>query len=117
MPSTRFMIRAYQRIPVRCNFYYMGEEFLGKGTVTNLSRIGFRALGDHQVVPGMELVARLSLPDHAGSCVVSVDIGLALVRWAHGPWFGAKIVRLNPEAKERIGTFLCTRLRQSCLSH
>ncbi|MCP9442201.1 MAG: PilZ domain-containing protein [Nitrospira sp.] len=113
MPSTRFVIRAYHRIPVRCNFYYMGEEFLGKGTVTNLSRIGFRALGDHQVVPGMELVARLSLPDRAGS----VDIGLALVRWVRGPWFGAKIVRLNPEAKERIGTFLNTRLRRSCLSH
>ncbi|MCP9449693.1 MAG: PilZ domain-containing protein [Nitrospira sp.] len=110
MPSTRFVIRAHQRIPVRCNFYYMGEEFLGKGTVTNLSRIGFRALGDHQVMPGMELVARLSLPGRAGS----VDVGLALVRWVRGHWFGAKMIRLNPEAKERIGTFLSTCLRSSC---
>ncbi|MCP9472180.1 MAG: hypothetical protein NNA30_05555 [Nitrospira sp.] len=112
MPSTRFVIRAYQRIPVRCNFYYMGEEFLGKGTVTNLSRIGFRALGDHLVMPGMELVARLSLPDRVGS----VDVGLVLVRWVRGHWFGAKMIRLNPGAKERIGTFLDTCVRPSCLS-
>lgn len=111
MPSTRFVIRAYRRIPVRCNLYYMGEEFLGKGTVTNLSRTGFRVLGDHQVMPGMELVARLSLPDRA----CSVDVGLVLVRWVRGHWFGAKMIRLNPEAKERIETFLSARLRPSCL--
>ena len=37
MPSTRFVIRTYHRVPVRCELYYMGDEFLGKGTLMNLS--------------------------------------------------------------------------------
>ena len=36
--ATRFVIRTYHRIPVRCLLYYMGGEFLGKGTVVNMSR-------------------------------------------------------------------------------
>ncbi|MFZ3012715.1 MAG: PilZ domain-containing protein, partial [Nitrospira sp.] len=59
----KFVIRTYHRIPVRCVVYYLGGDFLGKGTVINLCRNGFRVLGDHQVAPGMELVVRLTLPD------------------------------------------------------
>ncbi|MCS6897254.1 MAG: PilZ domain-containing protein [Nitrospira sp.] len=108
MPATRFVIRVYHRVPVRCDLYYMGQEFLGKGMVVNVSRNGFRALGDCYVVPGLELIARLSLPQGGGS----VDIQCAVVRWVRGLWFGAKILKLNPKAEERIGTFLRERLRE-----
>jgi hypothetical protein len=85
----------------------MGEEFLGKGTVMNLSRNGFRVLGDYQVVPGMELVVRMSLPDDGGP----VEIQRVVVRWVRGLLFGAKIVKLNQDGDGRIGAFLSTRPR------
>jgi len=108
--STKFVIRTYHRIPVRCTLYYMGGDFLGKGTVMNLSRNGFRVLGDHQVVPGMELVVRLSLPDRDEA----IEIQRVAVRWVRGLLFGAKVLTLSPDGEERIGTFLSARLRSYC---
>ena len=87
--------------------YYMGGDFLGKGTMLNLSRTGFRVLGDHQVVPGMELVVRLTLPDRDEP----VEIQRVVVRWVRGLLFGAKVVTLSPDGEERVGTFLSSRLR------
>ncbi|MGQ0694148.1 MAG: PilZ domain-containing protein [Nitrospiraceae bacterium] len=111
-PASKFVIRTYYRIPVRCTLYYMGGEFLGKGTVMNLSRSGFRVLGDHQVVPGMELIVRLSLPDKDDP----VEIQRVVVRWVRGLLFGAKVVRMSPEGEDRVGTFLSARLRAYCAS-
>jgi len=113
MPQpARFIIRAYHRIPVRCLLYYMGGEFWGKGTVVNMSRNGMRVVGDHQVVPGMELVLRLSLPDKDEP----VEIQRVVVRWVRGLLFGAKIVTVSPDGEERVGTFLSSRLRSYCAS-
>ncbi len=108
----RFYQQRGFRIPVRCLLYYMGGEFLGKGTVVNMSRNGMRVLGDHQVVPGMELVLRLSLPDKDEP----VEIQRVVVRWVRGLLFGAKIVTLAPDGEERVGSFLSARLRSYCAS-
>ena len=113
MPQpTRFIIRAYHRIPVRCLLYYMGGAFLGKGTVLNLSRKGMRVLGDHDVVPGMELVVRLSLPDKEEP----VEIQRVVVRWVRGQLFGVKIVTVSPDGEDRVGAFLSARLRSYAAS-
>ncbi len=113
MPSpSKFVIRTYHRLPVRCLLYYMGGEFLGKGTVMNLSRNGFRVLGDHQVVPGMELIVRLSLPDKDEP----VEIQRATVRWVRGLLFGAKVVTISPPGEDRLASFLSARLRAYCAS-
>ncbi len=108
----KFVIRTYHRIPVRCEVYYMGGDFLGKGTVMNLCRNGFRVLGDHQVVPGMELTVRLSLPDKDGP----VEIQRVVVRWVRGLLFGAKIMTMSPDGEDRVATFLSARLRAYCAS-
>ena len=110
--TNKFVIRTYHRIPVRCVVYYLGGDFLGKGTVMNLCRNGFRVLGDHQVVPGMELVVRLTLPDKDEP----VEIQRVVVRWVRGLLFGAKVATMNPEGEERVGTFLSSRLRAYCAS-
>ena len=113
MPQpSKFVIRTYHRIPVCCILYYMGGEFLGKGNVMNLSRNGFRVLGDHQVVPGMELVVRLSLLDNDEP----VEIQRVIVRWVRGLLFGAKVVTMNPDGADRVGAFLSSRLRAYCAS-
>jgi hypothetical protein len=108
----RFVIRTYHRIPVRCAVYYLGGEFLGKGMVMNLSRTGFRVMGDHQVVPGMEFSIRLSLPDKEEP----VEIQRVVVRWVRGLVFGVKILTLSPEEQDRLGNFLSARLRSYCAS-
>lgn len=110
--TSKFVIRTYHRIPVRCQLYYMGGAFLGKGTVMNLSRSGFRVLGDHQVVPGMELIVRLALPDRDEP----VEIQRVVVRWVRGLLFGAKVVTMSPDGEDRVGTFLSSRLRAYCAS-
>ena len=107
MPTTRFIIRTYHRIPLRCEMYYMGEGFLGKGTVVNISRNGFRVLGDCLVVPGMELIVRLSLPTHDEP----VEIQRVIVRWVRGLMFGVRVMKVNPEGEDRLGSFLSARLR------
>ncbi len=108
----KFVIRTYHRIPIRCEAYYMGGDFLGKGTIMNLCRNGFRILGDHQVVPGMELVVRLSLPDKDAP----VEIQRVAVRWVRGLLFGARIMTMSPDGEDRVATFLSTRLRAYCAS-
>lgn len=108
MPTTRFVIRAYHRVPVRCSLYYMGEEFLGKGTVVDLSAKGFRILGDYRVMPGVQLVTRLSLSEGEGW----VDIQRVIVRWAKGLWFGATWLKISTDAEKRINEWLaCQRAR------
>lgn len=111
-PTGKFVIRTYHRIPVRCEAYYMGSDFLGKGLVMNLCRNGLRVLGDHQVVPGMELTVRLSLPDKDEP----VEIQRVMVRWVRGLLFGAKVVTMSPDGEDRVGTFLSARLRAYCAS-
>lgn len=110
--TSKFVIRTYHRIPIRCEAYYMGGDFLGKGTVMNLCRSGFRVLGDHQVVPGMELVVRLSLPDQE----TPLEVQRVVVRWVRGLLFGAKFVTMSPDGEDRVGTFLSARLRAYCAS-
>lgn len=113
MPSSsKFVIRTYHRLPVRCRLYYMGAEFLGKGTVMNLSRNGFRVLGDHHVVPGMELVVRMSLPDQDEP----LEIQRVAVRWVRGLLFGAHVVSMTPDGQRRLANFLSARLRAYCAS-
>jgi len=114
--STRFVIRTYHRIPVRCEMYYLSEEFLGKGTVMNLSRNGFRVLGDIHVVPGMELAVRLSLPDKEGDSG-PIEIQRVVVRWARGLLFGVKVVKLRSDSEDRIGAYLSTRVNTYCTIH
>ena len=108
----RFVIRTYHRIPVRCQLYYMGGEFLGKGTVMNLSRTGLRVLGDHQVVPGMEFSVRLSLPDKDEP----VEIQRVVVQWVQEQLFGVKFLTISADAEERLGNFMSVRLRSYCAS-
>ena len=118
--TNKFVIRTYHRIPVRCVVYYLGGDFLGKGTVMNLCRNGFRILGDHQVVPGMELVVRLTLSDKDEPVESDkdepVEIQRIVVRWVRGLLFGAKVVTMSPEEEDRVGTFLSSRLRAYCAS-
>ena len=99
MPQpTRFVIRTYHRIPVRCLLYYMGGEFLGKGTVLNMSRNGMRVLGDHSLTPGTDVSVRLLVEEHGPP----IEVSRASVRWVTQYEFGLKIDQLSQTAAHRI---------------
>ena len=54
MPK-QFKLRTYQRVQLCGTVYYLSEDFLGKGTVWDLSAGGWRIQGDHQVRVGLPL--------------------------------------------------------------
>lgn len=78
----------------------------------NLCHNGLRVWGDHYVVPEMELVVLLTLPDEDEP----VEIQRVVVQWVRGLSFGAKVVTMSPEGEDRVGIFLSSRLRVYCAS-
>ena len=67
---------------------------------------------DHQVVPGMELIVRLTIPDQDEP----VEIQRVVVRWVRGLLFGAKVITVSPDGSDRVATFISSRLRAYCAS-
>ena len=53
--AKHFKLRTYQRVPLCGTGFYLSEDFLGKGTVWDISSGGWRIKGDHQVQTGMLL--------------------------------------------------------------
>jgi hypothetical protein len=95
---TAFTVRTYSRFPVHCPVSYMGPDFLGTGTVWNLSRSGWRVQGDSLVERGMKLSLSITLPGEKEP----VKVDKAVVRWVQGQDFGVKIVEMLPEEWTRL---------------
>lgn len=106
MPK-HFKLRTYQRAKICGTGYYLSEDFLGKGTVWDMSSGGWRIQGDHQVKIGMRLTLRMDLPDEQ----VPLEIEQAIVQWVRGQDFGVHIEKIHRSAaikSERfIGRHLC----------
>ncbi|WP_413935448.1 PilZ domain-containing protein [Nitrospira sp. BLG_1] len=70
---------------------YSGSEgndiIIGHGTITDLSRYGFRIQGNQHVQVGMELGLFLELPDRDSP----LCIPQATVSWVNGRWFGVEL--------------------------
>ena len=98
----RFSIRSYSRFPVECPIYFLGDRFLGKGTVLDLSRVGWRVDGDHVVQAGIHVALRVFLPDQDSP----VRIDRAAVRWSRGQEFGLEIMLMQPQEKARLRRFI-----------
>jgi hypothetical protein len=71
--------------------YYLSEDFLGKGTVWDMSSGGWRIQGDHQVKIGMRLTLRMDLPEEQ----VPLEIEQAVVQWISGQDFGVHIQKIH----------------------
>jgi len=109
----RFVFRPYRRIPTWRIVYYLSEEFVGKGLVTNLSQSGMRVQGEHAVEPGLILSLRLTLADNSPT----VEIERATVRWVDGYDFGLDFVRISPLSAKHIAHLLNRQVRASPLSN
>ena len=100
--AIRFRIRSHSRFRVDCPVYFLGSNFLGKGSLVDLSRTGTRIEGEHTVPRGTLLAVRLFLPDREAP----VRIDRASVRWCHGRDFGLQIHRISPGDSKRLGQFI-----------
>jgi hypothetical protein len=100
--SVRFVLRPYRRIPTWLVLYYLSGKCIGKGVVTNLSRLGMRVQGDHAVEPGLDLALRITF---ANDCP-PIDIKRATVQWVDGCDFGLDLVLVSPLAAKHIARLL-----------
>ena len=107
--TKRFSIRSYSRFPIECPIYFLGDRFLGKGTVLDLSRVGWRVDGDQDVYAGSNLALRVYLPDQE----FPVKIDRAAVRWSRGQQFGLEIMLMHPEDKARLKRFISSLVPRS----
>lgn len=101
---TQFILRPFRRIPTWCVVHYLGDEFIGKGIMTNLSQSGMRVQGDHTVTPGMQIGIRLIFAENGSS----LQVERATVRWVSGCDFGLEFGRIAPMASKQIAHLIST---------
>ena len=97
MPK-HFKLRTYQRVTLCGSGYYLSDDFLGKGTVWDLSAGGWRIEGDHHVRVGMVLTLRLDLPDKH----FLLEVEQAIVQWVSGRDFGVQIKKICTTSLKRL---------------
>jgi len=103
----RFVLRPYRRIATWLALYYLSGECVGKGIVTNLSQLGMRVQGDHEVELGLHLALRVTFTDDRPP----IEIERATVRWVNRYDFGLDFVHLSPAAAKYIANVLSLQIR------
>jgi PilZ domain len=112
LKGIRFVLRPYRRVPSKCALYYLSPDYVGKGTVTNLSQSGVRIQGEHAVEPGLSLALRIKLSKDGPT----IEVERATVRWVEGYDFGMEFDRLSPLAAAHISHVLSQKIRTSRMS-
>ncbi len=90
--------RKATRLPVDIPVDYLGKEFLGNGTVINVSPHGLLIRGDYLPIIGTNVSLRLFPPDDREP----LSVERAVVRWQRGSELGVEIMTLTPEAHVRL---------------
>jgi hypothetical protein len=104
--ATGLTTRTYLRLPVECPASYFGTDFVGKGTIKNLSRNGARIKGDSIPIPGTRFTLSVLLPGETSP----VKVEKVIVRWACDGAFGVKIVQMQPRDGARLARAITTLL-------
>lgn len=90
--------RKTTRFPVDVPVEYLGREFIGRGTVINVSPYGVLIRGDYLAIVGTNVSMRLFPPDDKEPLYVK----RAVVRWHRGSEFGVEIISMAPEGHVRL---------------
>ena len=98
--------RQGRRCRVRCQVDYRTPEGHMNGTLVDISRQGWRVVGERPVIRGTVLSLRVCLPDQSAP----LEIESAIVRWTNGNEFGLELTTLRPEAAARLSDYLLTHL-------
>ena len=96
--------RSYSRFPIQFPMSFSGEGTGGEGTVTDLSKAGWKATvsSSQPVQIGKYLTLHLSVPhqDHP------VKVEVAAVRWVRGQEFGVEFLFLGTDEEAELSRFL-----------
>ncbi len=97
-------LRSAPRYPIQCPIAFSGDLIAGRGTVTDVSRGGWRVASDLTVQPGTYLTLQLCLPDK----LPPLQVALAAVCWSRRREFGLEYLRMGAEEQERLRRFVST---------
>ncbi len=99
--------RTAARLPVDIPVDYLGKEFLGNGTVINVSPYGVLIRGDYLPIIGTNLSLRMFPPDDREP----LSVERAVVRWQRGSELGLEIMTMTPEARARLNGIMTSVLK------
>ena len=90
--------RKTTRFPVVVPVEYQGKEFIGTGTVLNVSPYGVLIRGDSPAIVGTNVFMCLFPPDDKEP----LSVARAAVRWQLGCELGVEIISIAPVAHARL---------------
>jgi|LNFM01.1.fsa_nt_gb hypothetical protein len=96
------------RFPSEFSVEYLGNQFLGRGTVLNLSPNGVLIRGDYLPIVGTRVSLRMVPPDGQGKLFVE----RAVVRWVGNSQLGVEIVAMTSVAYMRLASLMAAILRE-----
>lgn len=95
-------IRRHSRFPVSWPVLYGDGTFLAEGTVLDLTARGWRVTGSLQVVPGMQLTLKVSIPGRS----TPLCIHRAIVLWVKAQEFAVEANDIAPDDQAWVAEFL-----------
>lgn len=99
-------VRRYSRFPVRWPMLYGSNELVAEGTVLDLTSLGWRLAGSMPVVPGMQLILQVSIPERS----TPLRIQRATVLWVKDHEFAIEAHELAPIDHAWVAEFLRQKL-------
>jgi len=101
-PDASLDLRRGPRFEARGSVTFEGEGHVGSGKIFNVSSWGCGVESITDVIPGIYVGVRLSLPDQLNP----VEIELAAVRWSARRRFGVEFLSISPPSRTRLEQFL-----------
>ena len=101
-PNASLDLRRSPRFESRGSVTFEGEGHAGSGKIFNVSSWGCGVESITDVIPGIYVGVRLSLPDQANP----VEIELAAVRWSARRRFGVEFLSVSQPSRRTLEQFL-----------
>lgn len=95
-------LRYCDRVEAGFPVIFAGENYVGEGTVVNVSVPGCEIASRKSVEPGSYIQMKVLVPDAASP----LSIGLARVRWCHRNRFGVEFIRMQGRDQVRLGQLI-----------
>ncbi len=99
-------VRRYSRFPVKWPVLYGNDELLAEGTVLDLTSLGWRLAGSIPVIPGMQLMLQVSIPERS----TPLRIQRATVLWVNNHEFAIEAHDMDPIDHAWVTEFLRQKL-------
>jgi hypothetical protein len=95
-------LRYCSRVETRLPVIFATDDYVGEGTVVNVSVPGCAIASKQDVAPGAYLEMKVLFPDFSPP----LSVGLARVRWRQNRRFGVEFIRMPGEDQVRLGRFV-----------